>query len=735
LLDEHQAPGVAASMGLLPHEYALLRKELDRPPTHCELAVFSGMWSEHCSYKSTRHLLSTLPRESPRVLAGPGSHAGVVDVGEGWAVAFKIESHNHPSAVEPYQGAATGVGGILRDVIAQGARPCAILDFLCFGDPQTPETRRLKRGIVAGIAGYGNAIGVPNLGGRTHYDRRYEGNPLVNALAAGLIRPDAQRTARAHGAGNFLVLVGATTGRDGILGAAFASADLGGSEERTRSRSHVQVGDPFAGKLLMEAILSFGEEQGLIAVQDLGACGIACAAFEMAAAGETGIDVSLDAVPLREADMSAVEIFLSESQERFAIVVAPERLDAALSHFRAAGVKAAAIGRLTDSGRVRVFHRGTPYVDLPATLVAGRTPKSDWPLAAALPATPAVHETHPAPRGEGLGEMLLRILASPGVSDPEPLYSQYDQTVGNRSVCGPGQATAAVLRLPSSRRGFALTLTGRGDLCAADPYLGAQSALAEALRRLAGVGAELVAITDGLNFASPRDPVEHRRIVEVIRGLGDGLRALDIPVTGGNVSLYNQSPRGPIPPTPMIGALGIVDDVGAVPRAALRPNLSLLLVGALPCSASASHYAALRSEQPSAGTPHVDLAMERRLAALLRTAVSSGHVQAATVAARGGLLVALAKLCLRGGTGAVLTLPACERPDWQLFGEYAAQAWLAVPKEAVQPLLSLGAVHEIPIHHVGESGGGALRLRGLFDLDLSPLSAAYRGAAGSAHAQ
>ncbi len=721
--DEASAARLAEAMGLLPHEYQSIRSALERVPSHEELAVFSGMWSEHCSYKSTRHLLATLPKEGRGVLAGPGSHAGVVDVGEGWAVAFKIESHNHPSAVEPYQGAATGVGGILRDVIAQGARPCALLDFLCFGDAHSPQTARIQRGVVAGIAGYGNAIGIPNIGGRTQHHPGYEGNPLVNALAAGLIRPHAQRTARAHGTGNVVLLVGAATGRDGILGAAFASEALGSQEQNRTRRSHIQVGDPFAGKLLMEAVLSFPAELGPVAVQDLGACGIACATFEMAALGGVGMDVDLSSVPLREADMTALEIFLSESQERFALVVKPEHVPAALEHFRAVGLTAAAIAVLTESGRVRVRKDQIVCIDLPARLVAGGAPASRFAIAAALPPVPelpADHNTSHEPLLTTLQKLLARC------ADAEPIYSQFDQTVGNRTVCGPGQASAAVLRLPDSTRGVALTLSGRGDLCAVDPYRGAQAALAEATRRLACVGAELFAITDGLNFASPRDPVEHRRIAEVISGLGDGLRLLGVPVTGGNVSLYNESPRGPIPPTPMVGALGVVPDVRKVPRARLRAGHTLLALGELSDEPGAGQYTRLRYGR-DVGSPRCDLSAEQRVARLLCALIAADAVTGLSAVTQGGILVALAKLCLRNDIGAVLTLPASPRPHFQAFGEQPAQALAWLDPQGVAALRQLADAHAVPCHVLGEAGGSDFQLVGHRGLTLRELRTAWSG--------
>jgi phosphoribosylformylglycinamidine synthase len=443
----------------------------------------------------------------------------------------------------------------------------------------------------------------------------------------------------------------------------------------------------------------------------------------MAAASGAGLEIELDAVPLREPDLSGHEILLSESQERFAFLVRAAQVGEALAHFRRAGVHAAALGRTTAGGRVQVRHRGALIVDLPAELVAGGAPATDWPLAESLP--PPL----PLPESEQ-----LRFLAEPGVRDPAPIYERYDQTVGNRTVCGPGQAAAAVLRLPGSVQGIALTLTGRGDLCAADPYRGTLCALAEAQRRIGCIGAELVAFTDGLNFASPRDPIEHRRIVEVIRALREGLIALGVPVTGGNVSLYNQSPRGPIPPTPMLGALGLVADVRRVPRAALRPGLELLLWGELRDTPGTSLYARHRTGRPSAGTPAIDLdnlTVERRLADALRQAAAERRIVAAAAPAHGGLLTALAKLCVRGDTGASVVLPGGERPDWRLLGEHPAQVVWAVEPADVEPLLEHARQRDLPCAHIGSSGGTRLAVRAgaaEFELELEQLAAAYRAA-------
>ena len=700
------AAAIAKKLGLLPREFDTIVRALSRVPNPTEIAVFSGMWSEHCAYKSTKHLLRTLPKDGQGILAGPGSHAGVVDVGEGWGVAFKIESHNHPSAVDPYQGATTGVGGILRDIIAQGARPCAIMDSLCFGMPDKGRNSHLADGVVAGVAGYGNAIGVPNVGGKTVYDKRYEGNPLVNAMGAGLVRHDAMYTAAARGEGNLLIYVGAATGRDGVLGAAFASEEL--ADDNVESRPHVQVGDPFAGKKLMEACLAITHDLGVIACQDMGACGITCATMEMAAAGDVGLDVHLDAIPLRETGMTPQEILLSESQERFMFVVDRVCEQQVLEHFARYSVHACVCGTVTQTGRVRIAFKGETYVNLPAHLVAGGAPPTEWPVAVQLPPiTP-----YPDFARQPTQPMLMRLLADPNVADPSALFNHYDQTVGNRTVRGPGAASAAVLKLPESQRGFALALSGRGEVCGADPYLGAQAALADVCRDLACVGAPLLAITDGLNMSSPRDPVEMLKLVEVVRGLREGLKALGVPVTGGNVSLYNESPAGPICPSPMVGALGTIADIRRVPRNTAVQGDALMLVG-LPLDKPVfSHFARLVTDINTGAPPAVDLEKEMVLAAFLIEAVTSKWIHMARPVGLGGLGVGLAKICAQSQVGVDAHLAGLlARADWALFGEYPAMAWISSNEANAGKLAALAETRGIPLQHVGTLGGQRLRLR------------------------
>jgi len=748
-LDNDAARALTLELGLSDREYDVIVDNLGRPPRRTEIALFVGMWSEHCSYKSSLHWLEELPRDAERILAGPGAHAGVVDVGDGWAVAFKIESHNHPSAVEPYQGAATGVGGILRDIVAQGARPCAVMDSLCFGEPDEAQTQHIRDGVVAGIAGYGNAYGVPNVGGRTIFDRRYSGNPLVNALAAGFIRHDELRTASASGLGNHVLYVGAPTGRDGILGAAFASEELG--DDSTQDRPHVQVGDPFGGKKLMEACLSFGPQDGMIACQDMGACGLTCAATEMAAAGGVGIEIDLADIPKRESGMTPQEVLLSESQERFLFVVADGREQAAVQHFRSWGVRAALCGKVVDGDRVVIRDEGVTFVDLPAALVADGAPPADWPLCEKTneddeqEAVSALLFSRP----QDLGVVLLRLLAQPSLKSAEEITSRYDQTVGNRTVAGPGQSEAAILRLPDSRRGFALSIATGGMLCAADPSLGAQAAVSQVMRDLACSGAELVAITDGLNMSSPTDPQENRKLRDVILGIKIALEGLDIPVTGGNVSLYNESRLGHIPPTPMIGGLGLVDDVSKVPSVGFTPGQRVFLLGTPSDRPCAGAFARSVGGVAEAGVPAVDFDAEKRLAALLVELCRRDLLVTAKDGGQGGLGVALAKLCLRGhqdvdsaagygaspsGCGVQITLPdsiATGRLDWRLFGEWPATAWISASSSAVLEINALAKQHGVAICEVGQTGGDRLSIAGAIDLSLSDLAAAFIGSGPS----
>src|SRR6516165_4352309 len=549
-------PELVAAHGLKPDEYERILKLIGRTPTFTELGIFSAMWNEHCSYKSSRIHLRGLPTKAPWVIQGPGENAGVIDIGGGQAVVFKMESHNHPSFIEPYQGAATGVGGILRDVFTMGARPIAALNALRFGSPDHPRTRHLVAGVVAGIGGYGNSFGVPTVGGQMGFDPSYDGNILVNAMAVGLAKADEIFYAAASGLGNPIVYLGSKTGRDGIHGATMASNVFGGDAEEKRPT--VQVGDPFAEKLLLEACLEIMHQGCVIAIQDMGAAGLTCSAVEMGAKGDLGVELNLDTVPCREAGMSAYEMMLSESQERMLMVLRPEKEAEAEAIFRKWGLDFAIVGRTTDDLRFRVLHRGAVEADLPIKELGDQAPEYDRPYVIRNGPAPLA-ETIPEPAD--YGEALIRILNSPDMSSRRFVWEQYDHLVGGNTIERPG-GDAAVVRLDGTSKGLAFSLDVTPRYCAADPYEGGKQAVGECWRNLTAVGAEPLALTDNLNFGNPERPEIMGELVGAVRGIAEAARALAFPVVSGNVSLYNETNGRAIPPTPAIGGVGLLDDVG-----------------------------------------------------------------------------------------------------------------------------------------------------------------------------
>ncbi|MDP9399568.1 MAG: phosphoribosylformylglycinamidine synthase subunit PurL, partial [Actinomycetota bacterium] len=602
-------PGVerAVALGLTREEFGLVVDALGREPNEVELAMFSLMWSEHCSYKHSRRLLATLPTEGERVVMGPGENAGAVDVGGGLAVAFKVESHNHPSAVEPFQGAATGVGGILRDVFAIGARPIAVLDSLRFGDPSSPRSRYLLDRAVAGIGHYGNSVGVPTVGGEVAFEGPYEQNCLVNAMALGLAERSRMVRSAAAGPGNVVVLFGASTGRDGIGGASvLASAELGDSEDK---RPTVQVGDPFGGKKAMECSLELLERGLLVALQDLGAAGLTSSLSEMASKGEVGIDVDVARVPLREADMEPFEVMVSESQERMACVVEPARVDDVLAVCARWEVHGTAIGTVTDTGRLRVLQAGRVVGEVPVGALVDDCPLYDLaPQRPPAPPYPAPPRALPAEAEGGRDALLLALLGSPNVADRLPLFQQYDWLVQSRTVRRPGQADAAVLRVPHGGA-IAVAIDGNGRRVACDPYAGTVEAVLECAANLACAGAEPLGLTNCLNFANPEKPHVAWQLTEAVRGLGDACRALGVPVVGGNVSLYNEGPAGPIYPTPVVGMVGELPDAARAGSLGFRQEGDLIaLAGPFRPALAGSELARLRGEPLPDGLPGLDLA-------------------------------------------------------------------------------------------------------------------------------
>ncbi len=697
----------AVALGLTREEYALILDKLGRAPNQVELAMFSLLWSEHCAYKHSKLLLKTLPTEGRHVVMGPGENAGAVSVGGGLAVAFKVESHNHPSAVEPFQGAATGVGGILRDIFALGARPIAVLDSLRFGEPDTSErSRYLLDRAVAGIGHYGNSIGVPTIGGEVYFEAPYEQNCLINAMALGLAETGSMIRSAAAGVGNVVVLYGASTGRDGIGGASvLASAEFG--EADGDKRPSVQVGDPFAEKKLMECSLELLDRGLLVALQDLGAAGLSSSSAEMASKGGVGIDLDVARMPLREADMEPFEIMVSESQERMLCVCEPARLDDVLAVCARWEVHGTAIGEVTDTGAMRIFRGDEMVGDIPVAALV-----DDCPVYALAPQRPAAPIYDPPAAtlatGGSVHEALLALLASPNLASRRPLFEQYDSIVQSRTVRRPDEADAAVLALPDGAA-LGVAIDGNGRRVAADPYHGTIAAMLECAANLACVGAEPLGVTNNLNFGNPEKPHIAWQLTEAVRGLGDACRALDVPVTGGNVSLYNESapPAGPIYPTPVIGMVGRLPDARRAGRLAFaRAGDAVALAGwdgAPPLAAS--ELAKLWGEPLPDGLPAVDLGQARAVIEAVRDAVRAGALSSCHDVAEGGLLVAVAECCLAGGLGATLDLGPSDEPWCRLFGERPAGFVLSGPRDVLEALADVVALDVF-----GTVGGEALEL-------------------------
>jgi phosphoribosylformylglycinamidine synthase II len=700
-------PGVedAVALGLTRAEYDLICDKLGRPPNQVELAMFSLLWSEHCAYKHSKKLLRTLPTEGRHVLMGPGENAGAVDVGGGLACAFKVESHNHPTAVEPFQGAATGVGGILRDIFAIGARPIAVLDSLRFGDPEASErSRYLLDHAVAGIGHYGNSIGVPTVGGEVYFEAPYEHNCLVNAMALGLGEPDRLMTSAAAGVGNVLVLFGASTGRDGIGGASvLASAELG--EGDADKRPTVQVGDPFAEKKLLECSLELLEHGLLVSLQDLGAAGLTSSASEMASKGGVGIDLDVARVPLREAGMEPFEIMVSESQERMLCVCEPDRLDDVLAVCAKWEVHGTAIGEVTGTGQMRVFEGDRLVGDMPVAALVDDCPLYD--LAPARPDVPPYPSSPPLlspdvqPR-----EALLALLRSPNIASRLPLFRQYDWLVQSRTVRRPEEADAAVLLLPDGAA-LAVSIDGNGRRVAADAYRGTVEVVLECAANLACVGAEPLGVTNNLNFGNPEKPHVAWQLTEAVRGLGDAVRALETAVVGGNVSLYNEGAAGPIYPTPVVGMVGRLPDARRAGRLGFaRAGDAVAIAGEFHPSPAASELGKLCGEPLPDALADVDVAAVRAGIEAIRDAVRAGVLASCHDIAEGGIAIAVAECCLAGGLGATLDLGATVEPRTRLFGEGPGGFVVSGEREALVELSE-----RLPLHVVGTVGGDALSVR------------------------
>jgi phosphoribosylformylglycinamidine synthase II len=713
--DVNQA--LAREFGLSADEYARVLTIMGRTPSLTELGVFSVMWSEHCSYKSSRVWLKTLPTKAPWVIHGPGENAGVVDIGEGLAAIFKMESHNHPSFIEPYQGAATGVGGILRDVFTMGARPIANLNALRFGDPALPRTRRVVDGVVRGIGGYGNCVGVPTVGGEIDFHPSYSGNPLVNAMTVGIARADRIFLSAAAGIGNPVVYVGSKTGRDGIHGATMASTEFGKDSEEKRPT--VQVGDPFVEKLLIEACLELMATDAIVAIQDMGAAGLTSSSVEMAGKGGVGIALVLDAVPQRETGMSAYEMMLSESQERMLMVLKPERQAMAQKIFEKWDLDFAVIGHLTDTGRIVVTHQGVVEADIPLDPLAEQAP---------LYHRPTVETPKRPPLGEvadpvGIMAGLLTLVGCPDLCSRAWVWDQYDSTVLGQTVKRPGAADAAIVRIEGHARALALTTDCTPRYCLADPEAGGAQAVAEAWRNITATGATPLAITDNMNFGNPEKPEIMGQFAASIRGMAAACTALDFPVVSGNVSLYNETEGQGILPTPAIGGLGVLEDAAHAVGLALTPGLDLVLIGETTGWLGQSLWLREIADRQEGPPPKVDLLAERRNGDFVRAQILAGAVRACHDVSDGGLLVAIAEMAMAGHTGVSVTAAPTAPAHAFWFGEDQARYVLATADAPA--VLAAARAAGIPAVHLGKSGGDALTLADGDTISLDKLGATH----------
>jgi len=718
VLNQPITPALIKKHGLLPEEYEQVRIHLERDPTLTELGIFSVMWSEHCSYKNTRPLLKGFPTEKigatenfGRVLVKAGEeNAGIIDVGDGWAIAFKIESHNHPSAIEPFEGAATGVGGIIRDIFTMGARPVLLTNSLRFGELNSPTTRRLLRGVVAGISHYGNCVGVPTVGGDVYFDASYEGNPLVNALCLGTLRHDQIRRGKATGLGNPVYYVGAATGRDGLGGAAFASKEL--SAESSSERPAVQKGDPFMEKLLIEACLEMMAVPGLVVgIQDMGAAGLTCSTCETASRGGAGIEIELDRVPQREVGMNSYEIMLSESQERMLVIVQKGRESEIERVFAKWDLHAAHVGTVTDTGRMVVTQHGVVVADIPASALTDNAPV--YQREARKPAY--LDETSAwTPEASGLADLdlagakaaLPRLLSHPTIASKRWIYRQYDHMVQHGTVVLPGSDAGVVrLRLGTSEKFIAISNDCNGRYCYLNPRRGAMIAMVECLRNLVCAGATPLAMTDNLNFGNPYKPENFYQLKECVAGLAEACRYFDVPVVGGNVSLYNESPEGAIDPTPTVSVVGFIEKEEHITRQFARTaGARIVLLGGAPAELGGSQFLGLIHGMKTGDAPAVDLAAEKRLQDFLLEQVRAGRVESAHDLSEGGLLVAVGEVLFGSGRlGAALDLGGLPAPrlDALLFGESQGRVIVTVSAAGLPAVLAAAAAAEVPASDIG----------------------------------
>jgi phosphoribosylformylglycinamidine synthase len=720
-------PQVVVEHGLAPDEYERLLKIMGREPTMVELGIFSAMWSEHCSYKSSKVWLKKLPTKAPWVIQGPGENAGVIDIGDGQAAIFKMESHNHPSYIEPYQGAATGVGGILRDVFTMGARPVANLNALRFGDPSHPKTRHLVSGVVAGIGGYGNCMGIPTVGGETNFHAAYNGNILVNAMTVGIAPADRIFYAAAAGVGNPLVYVGSKTGRDGIHGATMASTEF--NEDSEEKRPTVQVGDPFVEKLLLEACLELMATDAIVAIQDMGAAGLTSSSFEMAAKGGLGVVVELDKVPMRETGMNPYELMLSESQERMLIVLKPGREDLARRIFEKWELDFAVIGHLTDTERMVLTWHGDVVGNIPIPPLVTEAPMYERPWT--LTELPPVLEASQVPAPTDWNASLLKLMGCPDLASKAWIWHQYDHLIMGNTAIRPQDGDAALVRVPksltgTSHKGLAMTSDCTPRYVQAHPETGGRQAVAEAWRNITATGARPLAVTDNMNFGNPQKPEIMGQFAGAILGMAEACRVLDFPVVSGNVSLYNETEGRPILPTPTIGAVGVIEDIGhAVGSRLTQAGLAIILIGETRGWLGQSLYLRELHGREDGAPPPVDLAVERRNGDFVRSQILADRVKACHDLSDGGLLVGLAEMGIAGGTGVTVKQPAGTGVPSHAFFYGEDQARYLIASGSGHDVLEAAGAAGVPAVLLGYSGGAALVVEGLVSLPLAEIKQAH----------
>ncbi|MHC5307366.1 phosphoribosylformylglycinamidine synthase subunit PurL [Bartonella sp. LJL80] len=715
-------PELIAAHGLKPDEYDRILKLVGREPTFTELGIFSAMWNEHCSYKSSKKWLRTLPTAGQCVIQGPGENAGVVDIGDGECVVFKMESHNHPSYIEPYQGAATGVGGILRDVFTMGARPVAAMNALRFGAPDHPRTKHLVSGVVSGVGGYGNAFGVPTVGGEVNFDKRYNGNILVNAFAAGIAKTNAIFYSKAEGVGLPVVYLGAKTGRDGVGGATMASAEFDDTIEEKRPT--VQVGDPFTEKCLLEACLELMASGAVIAIQDMGAAGLTCSAVEMGAKGDLGIELNLDLVPIREENMSAYEMMLSESQERMLMVLKPELEKQAEAIFHKWGLDFAIVGKTTDDLRFRVSHQGHEVANLPIKELGDEAPEYDRPWTE--PNVPERIDANEIKQVDDLGAALVTLLGSADQSSRRWVYEQYDTLIQGNSLVRPG-GDAGVIRVDGhGKKALAFSSDVTPRYCEADPYEGGKQAVAECWRNITATGAIPLASTDNLNFGNPEKPEIMGQLVFAIKGIGEACKALDFPIVSGNVSLYNETNGEAILPTPTMAGVGLLADWNKMARIdGMQQEDVIVLVGGCGSHLGQSIYLRDILNQTSGTAPHVDLDLEKRNGLFVRELIQTSKIHACHDLSDGGLALALAEMVIKSGKGLKVRLTGNTPKHAELFGEDQARYILSVPADTIKSIEADAVKAGVQVDVIGKVVGDTMAVEDVFDLPIDKLQHAY----------